>query len=70
MSDSELLTDPDYPETLRGFLTHEIRQAADSHLAFAATFNDSPRAVSGAWHVDQLGQHPRQMDSSERSSTN
>ena len=50
MPNSELLTDPDYPETLRGFLTRELRQASDGQLAVAATFGVIVTTVALWWH--------------------
>ena len=51
MPNSESLTDSDYPETLRGFLTREIRQASDGQLAFAATFGVIVTTVALWWHL-------------------
>ena len=50
MPDHEQRTDTDYPETLRGFLTREIRQASDGQLAVAATFGVIVATVALWWH--------------------
>ena len=50
MPDREQLSDSELPETLRGFLTREIRQASDGQLAFAATFGVIVTTVALWWH--------------------